>query len=92
MNMELIKKIESNIKELEDRARKNGDFIVNANSSIEKLNAEKTTITDETNRIMGALQAFRFILSEKDVNCDKGASSEESLNTDGDGTTAVNPA
>lgn len=62
--MDFIKKIESNISELEERFKKNTEFVSNTNASIERLTAEKMSITDETNRIAGALQAFRFALSE----------------------------
>jgi uncharacterized protein (UPF0335 family) len=66
--MELIKKIESNIAELEAKAKKNGEFVSNASATIERLNSEKATILDETNRIMGAIQAFRFVLNEQQTD------------------------
>lgn len=74
MNMELIRKIEKNIAELEERAKKNGELIVTANSNIESLNTQKASITDETNRIMGAIQAFRFVLAEPEAKPDADCS------------------
>lgn len=64
MSMDFIKKIEENISELEARFKKNTEFVNNANASIDSLTTQKLGITDEINRISGALHAFRFALSE----------------------------
>lgn len=63
-DMELINKIEAQISELENRFKKNSDFISSANVSMEKLSADKISATNDSNIINGALQAFRGVLVE----------------------------
>jgi hypothetical protein len=62
--MELINKIEAKISELENQFKKNTDFIVSANSSIDKLVADKNSATSECNVINGMVQAFRGVIAE----------------------------
>jgi molybdopterin-guanine dinucleotide biosynthesis protein A len=64
MNMEIINKIEAQISELESRLKKNNEFIVNANASLEKLSTDKASVLGDSNIINGALQAFGAVLKE----------------------------
>ena len=64
MSMELISKIEAKISDLEAQFKKNSDFIVSANSNIDKLVSDKALATNECNIINGAIQMARGVLSE----------------------------
>ena len=63
MSMELIGKIEADIAELESRFKKHSEFISKANASIEQLSSDKVLATNELNKIDGAVQMAKAILS-----------------------------
>lgn len=64
MNMELINKIEAKISELESQFKKNSDFIVSANSAMDKLVSDRALANNECSKIDGALQMARGVLAE----------------------------
>ncbi len=64
MNMELINKIEAKISDLEAQFKKNSDFIVSANSAMEKLVSDKSLANNECNMINGAIQMAKGVLTE----------------------------
>lgn len=74
MEMDLSKKIEARISELEKRSKELSDFINGATASMKKLLSEKSKANDESNAINGAIQAFKSVLgeiSENEKNKDK---------------------
>lgn len=68
MEMELIKKIEVRISELEKRSKELSDFINGATASMKKLSSEKAKANDESNAISGAVSAFKSVLGEISEN------------------------
>lgn len=82
MEMDLSKKIEARISELEKRSKELSDFINGATANMKKLLSEKSKANDESNAINGAIQAFKSVLgeiSENEKNKDKDKDSGESL-------------
>lgn len=61
---EVISKIEANISELENRFKKNNEFIASASSSIDKLKVDRKNAINDSNILNGALQAFNSDLKD----------------------------
>ena len=64
MEMDLVKKIETRVSELEKRSKEIVDFINGATASIKKLVAERAKATDESNSLNGAIQAYKSVIGE----------------------------
>lgn len=68
MEMDLVKKIEARVSELEKRSKELSDFVNGATASIKKLSLEKSKATDEANAVAGAIQAFKSVIGEISAN------------------------
>jgi hypothetical protein len=73
VEMDLVKKIEARISELETQYKKMVDFVNGATANIKKLVAERTKATDESNALSGAIQAFKSVIGEISENEKKSA-------------------
>ena len=68
MEMDLVKKIEARVSELEKRSKELSDFVNGATASMKKISSEKSKATDEANAVAGAIQAFKSVLGEISEN------------------------
>lgn len=71
MEMDLVKKIETRISDLEKRSKELSDFINGCAASIKKILTEKSKATDESNAVLGAIQAFKSVIGEISENENK---------------------
>lgn len=64
MSIELFGKIESQVKDLEERMKKNGEFVNGAVASIEKLTSDKVAAISDSHVVGGAIQAYKNVMDE----------------------------
>lgn len=64
MNMELIKKIEAKISDLEAQFKKSSEFISSANAAMDKLASDRALANNECNKLDGAIQMAKSVLAE----------------------------
>lgn len=62
--LELLKKTEAKILELEERLSKSNTFVQQATNAIDKLNHDKSLHQDDIRLVSGALEAFRSTAAE----------------------------
>lgn len=62
--LEVIKGIEAQIKTLEDRFKKNGDYAVQIGATIEKLASDKVASIKDSDVVSGAIQAYQLVVAE----------------------------
>lgn len=75
MEMDLVKKIQTRISDLETQSKKMVDFINGATASIKKIVDERIKATNESNVLSGAIQAFKSVIGEI-TESDKKATEE----------------
>jgi len=62
--LELLKNLTKEIANLEERFKKNSDFISNVAASIEKLGSDKVNAIADSHLVTGALQAYKNVEAE----------------------------
>ena len=82
MEMDLVKKIEARISELETQSKKMVDFVNSSTASIKKLSAERAKASEESYALNGAIQAFKSVIgeiSENEKNAKECSEKKESI-------------
>lgn len=62
--LKVIQGIETQLKTLEDRLKKNSEYVAQVSSTIEKLSADKLNAIKDCDVVNGAIQAYKSVVNE----------------------------